>query len=859
MGIEFLKQVLCIQINLLWCNLQVIEVMYIFTKMKNEALAIGYNFCKKIVVMLVLLTLSIIVDGKGFSNLNQKNGWSFLENKGQISDQFGNKRPDIQYYFASKGVFVYIGDNQIHYQFATINNIDSDNLVSRQVTSEGQKECSALEADSKDQGSFYNTYRLDVVLVGANLNHEIEEIGQKQYYENYYTQGCPADGIKVRSFSKITYRNVYPDIDWVLYNNGGNLEYEFNIGPNGDASKIKLKYLGATSLKLDDAGNLVATTPMGKIKEHKPVCYRAGQSQKDIVPSVFRLEGDELTYDLSINSGLVIDPAIEWGTYYGDDSSVTITYALTTDAAPNVYAAGYTYSLGHIATSGAFQNTSGGDIDAFLAKFDTLGNLIWATYYGNIGGDWAKGVSCDQVGNVYLGGSTSSHTGISTPGCQQPTYGGGSYNGFLVKFNSAGARQWCTYLGGNNVTQPSSVCTDKHGHVYVTGLSDDSYNISTPGSCQPTHSGGHDLFLIQYDTLGVRRWGTYYGGSSDEFGGDISSDGTYLYFIGWTSSTNNIATAGSYQPTKSGGSDAFLVKFDTTGHRIWGTYYGGPSTEKTGGIVANTLNHIYLLGSTTSDAGIVTPGCYQPTRGGSQDAFVAKFDTSGHPIWATYYGGPDVENVDNSRIACDNNDDVFVTGFTASTTGIPCPGVWQTVYGGGGQDAFVAKYDRHGIQLWSSYLGGNDVDEAFACTSDGANVYVAGTTHSTNNIATPGGYIPTGGGLAFYNQGFVVKISDFMPSVDVAKEAGGVSNLILFPSPNSGNFTVSGQVSGSDNLIKIVICNILGEVVFQKEAGIHESYISESINLESGLPNGTYFLKLLNSTGVSTCQFMKVN
>ena len=66
----------------------------------------------------------------------------------------------------------------------------------------------------------------------------------------------------------------------------------------------------------------------------------------------------------------------------------------------------------------------------------------WGTYYGGSLRDEALSVVTDVSGNVYITGRTASTTGISTGGSHQPVYGGGSYDFFLAKFNSAGVIQW---------------------------------------------------------------------------------------------------------------------------------------------------------------------------------------------------------------------------------------------------------------------------------------------------------------------------------------------------------------------------------------------------------------------------------
>ena len=708
----------------------------------------------------------------------------FIENKGQVQDQHHGARKDIQYVLGAPGMSVFIGDAQLHYQFS--------NIV-REAAGEG-KPAGSRFADMERQANV-NTYRMDVELMGANKHAEVIAEEPQAYYENYYVAGCPANGLQVHAFGKLTYKNVYKGIDWVVRIKGNKLEHEFIVGPGGNAAEIKLKYNGQSSLKINDDGSVTATTPMGTVTEHAPVCFR---TTGRIVPSSFRLQGNILSYQTNgYYNALVVDPVLDWGTYYGPDTSTSPFYAVTCDALYHVYGAGFTYAASQIATSGSYQAAFGGDQDAYLVKFDSSGNRLWATYYGNTGLDIGYSVACDPVGNVYLGGTTNSTTGIATAGAQQTTYGGGTGDCFLAHFTADGVRLWGTYMGGSGANIPGSIACDVHSHVYLAGVTTDGSNTATPGSYQPTHSGGYDDFLVQYDSTGIRQWGTYYGGSGDEFGGVVCTDGTYAYICGYTTSTSGIATAFSHQTTLGGSNDAFVAKFSMTGSRLWGTYFGGVLAETTGGITCDIPGSIYLLGSTQSDAGISTPGSFQPSRGGLTDAFLAKFDPElGTLDWATYFGGPGDEAINNSRIICDDSLNVYIAGFTTSMSGVASAGAWQDTFGGGDEDAFLAKYNGAGVQYWSTYYGGEGTDEAKGCAFDGKAVYVCGNTNSTFNIATPGALQPTGGGGMFYYQGFLARFTDFISGLP--GPIGGGTHICI-GIPTTMNDVISGGTWTSSN------------------------------------------------------------
>lgn len=110
---------------------------------------------------------------------------------------------------------------------------------------------------------------------------------------------------------------------------------------------------------------------------------------------------------LSISS-LTAQSSRLWSTYYGGAIYDVVTCS-TTDGANNIYIARYTSSTSGIASGGYDTIYGGGSYDAFLAKFDSDGNRLWATYFGAGNNDYSYSLATDDSGNVYLAGGTSSN------------------------------------------------------------------------------------------------------------------------------------------------------------------------------------------------------------------------------------------------------------------------------------------------------------------------------------------------------------------------------------------------------------------------------------------------------------------
>ena len=456
-----------------------------------------------------------------------------------------------------------------------------------------------------------------------------------------------------------------------------------------------------------------------------------------------------------------------WGTYYTGTGQVWPNgedrgSSCITDAAGNVYMVGFTSSNSDIATTGAHQTVhAGGPIvfgtggyDAFLVKFNSSGVRQWATYYGGSQDD--MGISCavDASGNVYMIGSTSSTSGIATAGAHETTIN----DGFLVKFNSSGVRQWGTYFEGNG----NACTTDASGNIYIVGLTNSTSGIATAGAHQTVMSGSGDAFLVKFNSSGVKQWGTYFGGSYTlasgmETGLSCATDALgNVYMTGHTPSTSDIATAGAHQTIYGGSStDAFLVKFNSSGVIQWGTYYGGAGVDIGYSCATDATGNVYLAGDTQQEflpasSGMTTIGAHQSAYGGGySDGFLVKFDSNGLRQWGTYYGGSLLDV--SFSCATDASGNVYMSGNTQSSAGIATSGAHQTTF----NDAFLVSFNSSGVRQSGTYYGGIKN----VCTSDASgNVYMTGYTQSNSDIATAGAH-QTANGNNGYSDAFLVKFN----------------------------------------------------------------------------------------------------
>jgi hypothetical protein len=220
------------------------------------------------------------------------------------------------------------------------------------------------------------------------------------------------------------------------------------------------------------------------------------------------------------------------GTFWHDQG-----FGVTVDSSDNIYVTGFTYG-------DLDGNTSAGNYDIFLVKYNSSGVKQWTQQMGTFSDDYGKGVAADSSDNIYVTGYTGGGLDGNT--------NSGSYDLFLVKYNSSGTKQWTNQLGTSGVDQGYGVTVDLSNNIYVTGY-------TSGGLDGNTHSGSSDIFLVKYKDNGTKLWTQQLGTSGMDKGYGVTVDSSdNIYVIGHT-------TGGLDGNTKSGYGDIFLVKYNSDG------------------------------------------------------------------------------------------------------------------------------------------------------------------------------------------------------------------------------------------------------------------------------------------------------
>jgi len=740
----------------------------------------------------------------------------FIKNNGQILTQKQTINSNVLYALSLPGMNVNLTKNGFSY--------DTWKAIPK-VSNAEDSSIKRITMDQSETIYSYNFHRVDVEFININKNCIIEHKNQSKDYLRYFTAGTPANGIVAYHYKSIVYKNLYEGIDLEFVAALGTekpVEYNFIVRAGADLSQIKMRYSGAEQASIKD-GSLVLKLVHNDITENIPASWFE-KSKKPIKVNYKMIARENNDLVIGFDAGglekgenLIIDPApsLRWGTYYGGDLLDQIN-AVSSFGANDLYIGGVTQSPAGIATSGAYISSYGGGVfDGYVAKFDTAGVRQWGTYFGGPDQERVFSVNADNLGNVYAAGNTESVINVATAGSHQTT-NAGNYDGFLAKFDANGAIVWATYYGGLEEDRLNSVNFDGLGNVLVCGATQSSNNISTTGAHQSSLGsvGSFDGMVIKFTPSGLRQWGTYYGGLGYDELYSIAADAAgEVYTTGVTGSSSSISSTTGFQLNFGGGiSDGFVVKFTGTGVRQWSTYYGGLLEDALTGISLDNGLNVYVSGTTSSNNNIASTGAFQTANaGGNYDGFIVKLNAAGTREWATFFGGDDDDRIFNN--CAYNSGGLLITGLSGSASGIATAGTYQSSTAGSG-DAYIVLFNSSGFREWGTYYGGTSQEVGFCVEeSQTGDIYICGFTQGIDGISTPNAHqVNSGGGIL---DGFLARFSSCialqLPIITSNSPIcyGGNINLTAAAVPNATYFW-TGPNGFSSNLQNPIITGVNG-------------------------------------------------
>lgn len=492
---------------------------------------------------------------------------------------------------------------------------------------------------------------------------------------------------------------------------------------------------------------------------------------------------------------------LKWFTYIGTsgyDSGEKMT--LTNDG--NIVFCGYTAGVTSHTTLGCFQSVSGGGYDCFITKINPNGNIIWSTYFGKSGGDFAFDIKVDNYDNIVIGGTTTS-IGLYTTVSSFQQIKDANTDAFIARFDKNGQLKWCTYYGGNGSEDIHALSIDKNYNIIGVGGSF-STNLNTSiGAHQLMNDGTMDGYIIKLDSNCVRIFSSYLGGSGiDDLWGNTTDALGNIYLSGHTTSTDFDLTPGAYQAINNGSNDWFITKFSPLGVLQISTLLGGTLNDMNTRMVRSGINELTLLGKTESANFPMIGASYQSLKSASYDVVIAKFSTLNLiPYWTSFYGGNgDEESWDLATIT--NSHFAFVGGCNSTTYPVSLSAYQPTL-----------------------------------------NISLDGIFTKLNI----GNLIPNHDNDPIKNDE-IINVDNLTPTNISSDNLNKNDNaLFVYPNPAKESIWINSSIPFSYNFI-----NILGEKIFSK------TNITDTENMSiKHLINGIYFLTITTKQSIRTFKIIK--
>ncbi|WP_455393139.1 DUF7948 domain-containing protein [[Eubacterium] cellulosolvens] len=677
---------------------------------------------------------------------------AFTENHGQL------KNDDVRFY--DQGGSVWFTDDGVWFEFREYPETRGQGSEVTQVN-----EFRLATDNWLPKIKEYERVILKQEFMGANL---VRPIGRERlswdnnfFYGNDSSKWCP----KVPNYGEVYYENLYDGIDLKYYITNKGLKYDFMVNPGGDIGQIKIKYLGAEGLNIDNSGNLIIRTQFQDLIDGGLFVYQDYDGERYQINCNYILQNDleygfELTGEYKRDEVVVIDPILEYSTYIGgtDDD---FCYDIEVDSNGYAFVTGFTESSNFPTTIGANDTSYNNHGDVFVMKLNHNGSKpLYSTFVG--GSNWECGwdLAIDTLGNAHVTGRTHSSDFTTTTGAFDTSWNGGTNDAFVFKLNPTGSTLlFSTYLGDTAKDYGRGIDVDPTGNITVAGDTFSSNFPTTPGAYCRNHQWGNDAFVLKLYPNGSQLvYSTFVGGNDDEITGGVSTDAAgNAYVITNTDSTNFPTSPGALYSSNNGRGDLVVFKINQNGSTLeYSTYIGGNLADNGYDIEVDDSGSAFGTGFTHSANFPRTAGANDTTHNGGSDVFVFKLNHNASKlIYSTFVGGTGGEIAEG--VALDSQGNAYVSGRTTSTDFPITLGAINTSHKGN-WDLFITMLNQSGASLsYSTYVGGNVEDWGMRVAVDPTgSIYATGETESTNFPTTPGAFDTDYSG---WDDGFTLKIS----------------------------------------------------------------------------------------------------
>ena len=491
---------------------------------------------------------------------------------------------------------------------------------------------------------------------------------------------------------------------------------------------------------------------------------------------------------------------------------------------------GNCYGVGSFEGTADFDGTdvvSAGGTDAYIAKYDDSGSLIWVRRFGSSDSDETKCIAIDGDGNLLVGGVFKGSVDFDTA-----ILSGGTWLSiFILKMNPDGNVLWARKAGGSGIDSVQDIAVDEMDNLYLTGgFYSDTAQF---GTITVTNLNNQNTYVAKYNTSGDVQWAKGYGGGIFSSGYAITVDPS-----GYLRVTGRFRDKIVFDQTtlnSAGDFDGFIIKQNQDGTVLWAKGFGGEDNETMHGIASDNQGNCVVVGffGHYGHAASLNGITLNPVSD-NDDILVAKYDKSGNAIWAKAAGGPYFDVAYDVHMDASGNS--YVSGRFKDTAIFGA----TTLTSAGEMDVVVVKYDSGGNIVWTKQAGGSDSDYGQAVGTDSDdNVLVGGIFKLSADFDL----------LTADSEGdddlFIAKLIQpptGIPSVPVVMP----TTAILFqnyPNPFNRSTRISYSLPAA-GLVTLTIHDILGNEV-QTLVHAYQQADSYSISLDaSALNSGIYFYRL---------------
>lgn len=350
-------------------------------------------------------------------------------------------------------------------------------------------------------------------------------------------------------------------------------------------------------------------------------------------------------------------------------------YSIDIDSHDNIYITGY---FADTASFDTHTIVSKGESDAFLAKYDTAGNVLWVKQAGGAFNDVGRGVGTDAAGNCYMVGFFSGTIFLDTI---QLKSDGPREDIFISCYDAEGKIRWAKKAGGTGNDRPATLAVDKQGDFFITGLFEGTTAFD---SIKLISDGLADIFTAKFDKNGKAIWANQAGGSSaDEARGIAIDEQNNVYVTGFFNHEIKFNGAKPIELSSKGECDVFIVKYDVNGVTQWAQQAGGQGLDQGSAVTAINANGCLVTGYFEMNANF---GDSLISSVGNRDVFVAHYNSDGKLSNLIKAGS---KGSDEGRsVKLDNKNNIYLTGNYQGKLHI---GTIELPESRGDGDVFVSK------------------------------------------------------------------------------------------------------------------------------------------------------------------------